>query len=127
MKEKFYKCPICGNTFAVMHDSGVKPICCGKEMVEITANTSDGASEKHVPVVKIDGNKVKVEVGEVMHPMLAEHHIEWVLVVTNKGRHRIMLDVAKPAVVELTLNDDEKVLRVYEYCNLHGLWLKEVA
>lgn len=126
MKEKFYHCSICGNTFAVMHDSGVKPMCCGKVMDEIVANTTDAATEKHVPVVKVENGVCHVEVGEVAHPMTLEHHIAWVLVVTNKGRHRIILDNTKPAVCDIPLASDETVLRVYEYCNLHGLWVKEL-
>ena len=42
-------------------------------LVLLNANTSDAATEKHVPVVTIDGNKVSVIVGEVVHPMLEEH------------------------------------------------------
>lgn len=34
----------------------------------LKANTSDGAAEKHVPVVSVDGNRVEVSVGSVSHP-----------------------------------------------------------
>ena len=30
MEAKFYKCPICGNVFAVIEDSGVVPVCAKK-------------------------------------------------------------------------------------------------
>ena len=30
-------------------------------MVELTANTTDGALEKHVPVLSIDGDKLHVK------------------------------------------------------------------
>lgn len=126
MKEKFYHCPICGNKFAVIVDSGITPICCGQEMELINPNSVDASNEKHVPEVIVKDDVCHVEVGAVPHPMLKEHHIEWILVVTNKGRHRILLDETVPAVVDIPLAKGEKVLRVYEYCNLHGLWVKEL-
>lgn len=126
MKEKFYHCPICGNKFAVMVDSGVTPVCCGQEMELIKANSVDASNEKHVPVVLVKDGVCHVEVGSVAHPMTKEHHIEWILVVTDKGRHRILLEDTLPAVADIPLHKDEKVLRVYEFCNLHGLWVVEL-
>ena len=46
MEAKFYKCPICGNVFAVIEDSGVVPVCCGKPMLHLNAMQTDGAAEK---------------------------------------------------------------------------------
>ena len=34
----------------------------------LKANTSDGAAEKHVPVVSVDGNRVEVSVGSDLIP-----------------------------------------------------------
>ena len=34
---------------------------------ELIANTTDGAHEKHVPVITISGDEVKVAVGSVIH------------------------------------------------------------
>ena len=126
MQEKFYRCPICGNTFGVIKDSGVRPVCCGKEMELYEPNTADAAHEKHLPVVTIVHNICHVEVSTVAHPMIAAHHIDWILVVTNRGRHKISLKVDEPAVVDVPLGEDEEVYRVYANCNLHGLWLTEV-
>ena len=45
----------------------------------------DAAFEKHIPVYTMEGDTaVHVFVGEVEHPMTAEHWIEWVLK-TDKG------------------------------------------
>ena len=82
---KFYKCPHCGNLIAMIKDSSVVPVCCGDQMMELKAGVSDGAFEKHVPVFTIDGCKVKVNVGEVNHPMTAAHLIEWIAIETNQG------------------------------------------
>ena len=66
---KFLKCKICGKIIAVVNDRQVPTICCGEPMEEMIPNTSDGAVEKHVPVCKVEGNVVTVEVGSVEHPM----------------------------------------------------------
>ena len=58
----FYKCEHCGNIIAHIQDSGVRCHCCGEEMKPLVPNTSDGAGEKHVPVVQVDGQTVTVTV-----------------------------------------------------------------
>ena len=50
----FYKCTHCGNIIAYIHDAGVRCICCGEKMQPLVPNTSDGAGEKHVPVISMD-------------------------------------------------------------------------
>ena len=60
MKEpKFYKCAHCGNIITKIEDKGVPVFCCGQKMDELVPNTSDGAGEKHVPVVEVNGKEVK--------------------------------------------------------------------
>ena len=118
---KFYKCEHCGNIVTFVEDKGVPVMCCGQKMTELTANTTDAAQEKHVPVVEQDGDTVKVTVGSVEHPMLEEHFIQWVCLETEKGSQiKYLKPGAKPEAV-FTLNDD-RLVAVYEYCNLHGLW-----
>lgn len=122
---KFYKCDICGNFVEMIKESGAPMTCCGQKMTELIPGTSDGAFEKHVPVYTMDGKKVVVNVGAVSHPMIEAHHIEWVAVETDKGAYRINLKLEMEPKAELTLSDDEKVVGVYAYCNLHGLWKAE--
>ena len=94
-------------------------------MEELTPNTSDGAGEKHVPVIKKDGNKVTVEVGSVAHPMLEAHYIMFVLLETKKGVQRVDLAPDTEPKAEFVLADGDEVVAAYEYCNLHGLWKAE--
>lgn len=123
MKEvKFYRCNHCGNIIEKIIDSKVPVVCCGEKMVELIPNTSDGAGEKHVPVVEINGNNVVVKVGEVDHPMIPAHYIQWIYVVTTNGIMRKDLTSDHAPKAEFVLEENEKVLEVYEYCNLHGLW-----
>ncbi|MDO4377792.1 MAG: desulfoferrodoxin family protein [Erysipelotrichia bacterium] len=122
---KIYRCSICGNIIVKLSDSGVTPTCCGEEMVLLKANTTDGALEKHVPQVKLNENHVEVQIGEVIHPMIETHYIEWVLLETDKGFQVKYLKPQQEPRCCFELGD-EKLLAVYEYCNLHGLWKKEM-
>lgn len=100
-------------------------MCCGQKMKELIPGTSDGAAEKHVPVLSVDGNKVTVTVGSVDHPMIDEHYIEWIAVETAKGAQRKVLNPGEAPRVEFALTDDDALVAVYAYCNLHGLWKAE--
>ena len=95
-------------------------------MSELKANTTDGAVEKHVPVVNIDGNKVEVVVGSTLHPMVEAHYIQWIYLKTDKGVQKKYLSPSDEPKAEIVIGDDEKVIEAYEYCNLHFLWKKEI-
>lgn len=119
---KFYLCKHCKNIISYVNDSGVRVSCCGEEMQEITANTVDASNEKHVPVVSVNGTTVTVKVGEVDHPMLPEHYITWIALETVEGRQRKILSPGEKPEVTFELSANDKVVKAYEYCNLHGLW-----
>ena len=119
---KFFVCKTCGNLVEMIKESGVSMMCCGQNMVELIPGTSDGAVEKHVPVYSVEGNKVAVCVGSVAHPMVAEHYIEWVAIETKKGCQMKKLEPGEAPKAEFMLTDDDGVVAVYAYCNLHGLW-----
>ncbi|MBQ7853960.1 MAG: desulfoferrodoxin [Muribaculaceae bacterium] len=124
MATKFYKCNHCGNVIVKVVDAGVPVVCCGQKMDELIPNTVDASGEKHVPVVTmLDGNRLKVDVGSVAHPMQPEHHIAFIYVETENGGIQVTLKDKPEAVVCL---GDEKPMAVYEYCNLHGLWKTEL-
>ena len=121
---KFYVCEHCGNIVEAVKESGVPVVCCGEPMKELVPGTTDAAVEKHVPVVNVEGNVVKVEVGEVEHPMVEEHFIGWVAIETKKGVQRKYLKPGEKPAVEFVLAEDDELVATYEYCNLHGLWKK---
>ena len=123
---KFYRCDHCGIIVGIVQDGGGTLICCGEPMRALEANTTDAAQEKHVPVVEINGNLVTVSVGSVMHPMMDEHHIAWIALETNQGMHRKELPHTGEPKAVFTLAEGEKPVAAYEYCNLHGLWKKEL-
>lgn len=117
---EIYRCEICGNIVEVANAGAGQLVCCGQPMKLLEGNTSDGALEKHVPVVeKIEGG-YKVSVGSVAHPMLPEHYIQWIELVTPTRILRKHLQPGEePVAVFMT---DEQMVVAREYCNLHGLW-----
>ncbi len=123
---KFYRCEHCGNIVIKLHDSGVPVVCCGQPMTELVPGATDGAYEKHVPAVTVDGSVIKVQVGEVEHPMMEEHYIQFIVLETSTGYQIKNLKAGDKPVAEFTLAAGDKAVAVYEYCNLHGLWVKEV-
>lgn len=122
---KFFVCEVCGNFVEMIKESGAPMSCCGQKMKELVPGTSDGAVEKHVPVCKVEGNKVTVMVGSVEHPMTPEHYIEWIAIETAKGEQRKVLKPEDKPCAEFELSADDSVVAAYAYCNLHGLWKSE--
>ena len=123
-KTKFFICEHCGNIVGMIHSSGVPIVCCGSKMKNLEAGVVEASKEKHIPVVKVNGNTVEVVVGSVLHPMSEEHSILWVYLETDKGGQRKNLTPGTDPVVKFELAD-EKPVAVYAYCNLHGLWKAE--
>lgn len=119
-RNEIYKCEKCGNVVEVLHKGGGTLVCCGEDMKLYNENTKDAAKEKHVPVIeKIDGG-YKVKIGSVEHPMLDEHYIEFIELITENGVIRSNLKPGdKPEAIFKT---DANVVKAREYCNLHGLW-----
>ena len=123
---KFYVCNHCGNIVQYVKNKGVPVVCCGEKMSELIPGTSDGAAEKHVPAVKVDGQKVTVTVGSVEHPMLDVHFIEWVILETEKGFQKVELKPEQAPVAEFIVPEGDRPIAAYEYCNLHGLWKADI-
>ena len=122
MEMKFYRCKKCGQMVAIVEKKGCPIMCCGEPMEEIVAGTSDGALEKHVPVYEVKDNKVYVKVGEVAHPMLEQHYIEWIALQTREGNQRKALKPGDAPEAVFAITDGDEVETVYAYCNLHSLF-----
>ncbi|WP_407428462.1 desulfoferrodoxin [Treponema sp.] len=118
---QFFKCKKCSKILEVVNKGCPVVVCCGEEMTELKANTTDGASEKHVPVIESEGNKILVKVGSAVHPMEDDHYIQWIAIETDKGVQKKFLKPHQDPEAAFTLTD-EKLLAAYEYCNKHSLW-----
>ena len=122
MEQKFYICAHCGNIITKIKDAKVPVVCCGEKMREIIPGTVDASREKHVPVYVVDGNKVCVTVGEVEHPMVAEHYIEWIVLETKEGVQYKYLKPGEAPKACFVIAEGDEVEAVFAYCNLHSLW-----
>ncbi len=119
-KLQIFKCSVCGNIIEVVHAGGGTLVCCGKDMDLIVENTTDAATEKHVPVVeKVDGG-YKVTVGSVAHPMEDAHLIQWIQLIADGTAYRQFLTPGAAAEAVFLVKAENVTVR--EYCNLHGLW-----
>ena len=123
---KFYVCKHCGNIVTYLNNAGVPVSCCGEKMSELIPGTTDAAVEKHVPAVTVDGIVVTVRVGEVTHPMLDVHYIQWIVLQTTHGSIIKYLEPNQEPQATFVLVDGEQAVAAYEYCNLHGLWKKDI-
>lgn len=123
MKQNFLICPHCGKIVATVKGSARPTVCCGKEMVALIPGAVDASKEKHVPIVRQEGNLVNVHVGEVLHPMTPEHSIEWISVETLYGNQRHELSPGDAPTATFALTEGDELKAVYAYCNLHGLWM----
>ena len=120
-KKSIYYCKKCHNLVESLWNGKAPIMCCGEAMQELEGNTVDAAVEKHVPVIERDGNKVKVTVGSVPHPMQKDHYILCIEVLAGDKvyRHDFKEGDTKAEAV-FTIEETDLVAR--EFCNLHGLW-----
>ena len=121
------RCAECGAMIEVLKDCTCSGCCgfscCGKPMELLKENTSDGAVEKHVPVIEAKGNGVLVKVGEIAHPMIEEHYITWIEVTSGSVVMRRQLNPGEPPEAFFEIPYSDKLV-AREYCNKHGLWKK---
>ncbi len=131
MTKNFKICRKCGALIQVLEDCtcsdcGIQ--CCGERVELITPNSQDGSVEKHVPMLHfLDKQTVEVSVGETLHPMQEAHHIAWIMIRTTLGEQVHYLDPHGDPKTTFALSKGEKVLQAISYCNLHGLWQKNLV
>lgn len=121
MKKEFSikKCLTCGATIEVLEDckcDNCGIFCCGKQMIDLKANQSDGAVEKHLPNYEIVGSHIIVSVDHVMHE---EHFIEYIALISENSATKKYLKIGQEAKVVFPYIKGSKL---YSYCNKHGLW-----
>ncbi|MFC1658599.1 desulfoferrodoxin family protein [Candidatus Omnitrophota bacterium] len=124
------KCPVCGapkTSFEEKEDAIKTP----KD-----ANNLTELEKKHIPVITIvkkcglipEGcQDAHVKIGEIQHPMLAEHYITYIdFYIDNEFISRVQLtpDKLNPAAA-LHIKAASGKLTVIEHCNLHGSWVSQ--
>lgn len=123
-KLEIYKCSICGNIVELEHVGGGPLSCCGQLMILQKTESTDGALEKHVPVIEKNGNEYTIRVGSIPHPMIDVHYIEWIEIITENATYRKFLKPGdEPKATFKNIDSDTFIVR--EYCNIHGLYKSE--
>lgn len=122
-KNQIYKCEICGNIVEVLHEGQGELVCCNQLMKILEENTVDAATEKHIPIIEKQENKIKVKIGEVPHPMTEEHYIEFIELIADEKVYRKQLNPNNPPEAEFCIKSSSLTTRAH--CNLHGLWKSE--
>lgn len=122
---KIYKCNVCGNVVEVLDAGQGDLVCCGQPMELQVEKAEDKGKEKHVPVVNVKGNNVRINVGSVPHPMEDTHYIGMIEVLS--GDYVIAsarLSPREEPRAEFCLENlgDPKDIRARIWCNVHGVW-----
>ncbi len=120
---KFYKCKKCGQVMLTINETCEGVTCCGEDITILKAGEVDAAVEKHVPVYELDDNKLMVTVGEVIHPMEEDHYIMFIAYEYKNGYDIVKLNPGEEPKACFTYKGEGTL---YEYCNKHGLWKKDV-
>ncbi len=120
--KEVYRCNVCGNIVTLLSAGPGTLVCCEVPMELLKAEKKDVGPEKHVPIIEKEGNKVKVKVGEVPHPMEEEHYIEWVEISTPDQLYIQFLRPGDLPEAEFPVNLDDKEFTAKSYCNIHGFW-----
>lgn len=122
-KLNIFKCDHCGIIVEVLHGGAGTLVCCNHNMRLLRENTTDASTEKHVPVIEIIPEGIKVSVGTVPHPMQEDHYIEWIEIIADGKSYRQFLKPGDAPEAIFNIKAENIVAR--EHCNLHGLWKSE--
>ena len=124
---KVYRCNKCKKMVVELQGSACPTMCCGEEMELLVANTTDAATEKHVPVCRKEDDKLVVTVGDVIHPMDEDHFIQFVVVDVGAERYAKCFKPGDVPEATFTIGADKIADGVVAeaFCNLHGLWSSE--
>jgi superoxide reductase len=124
------RCPACG--------APGKQFRQNDNVFKESAAKSKEAAVKHIPAVKVnkvcglvpenDCIDVIVRIGETLHPMTAEHHIQFIdCYLDHVYAGRLLLTPAMNPAVIFHLKDKGAKVQIVELCNLHGHWMSEAA
>lgn len=114
-EENAVLCLVTGDKAAVTN-------CFNDKLKELDPSKSEGAGEKHLPMVNVNGTSVTVNVGSVLHPMTKEHSIGWIYLETEQGGQIQYLSPDMTPAAEFILSSGDRAIAAYAYCNLHGFW-----
>lgn len=123
-KLELYKCEICGNLVEVLVPGYGELVCCGQPMQLLTAQTEEAMKgEFHLPVKFInEEGQEEIRVGLKPHPMLPEHHIEFIETISQDGKTSVLRFLEPGEEPKTLVKEGLGKYIAREHCNLHGLW-----
>ena len=119
--KKCLKCGALVKVIADCHCDNCGIDCCGEPMKELRTNSTDGAIEKYKPEYTIENNELIVTVNHVMDE---DHYIMWIKFVYANSEKTFFF---KPGDEIEADSRYEAGMKIYAYCNIHGLWVREVV
>ncbi|MBD3271908.1 MAG: hypothetical protein GF384_05170 [Elusimicrobia bacterium] len=139
-------CKVCGYVAINGHAPEKCPVCWApktafEEKPEALHTDQDKAEKgetekKHIPFIVVQKKcglipegctDVHVKIGEIIHPMQAQHYITKIdFYLNNEYLSRVYLtpDNLQPAA-GLHLKAQSGTISVIEHCNIHGSWIKQ--
>jgi len=96
--------------------------CCEEETIELEPNRDELIVNEHKPKVRRIGNFITIDVGELSHPMINIHFIEFIMIETNEGFQCKQLRPNDKPQVSFLVELEETLINVYVYCSVHGLF-----
>ena len=110
----FYVCPVCGNIIRTTGEALIS--CCGITLPPIIAEEPDEDHLLHVEIVE-DEYYVTID-----HPMTKNHYISFLAAVSDDRLQLVKLYPEAGAEARFKIGH---VIRIYAYCNRHGLFQKK--
>lgn len=120
---QIFRCRRCGNIIVHLRDTGAPVVCCGANMELLVPSFVDNFAEKHVPVLRREGDRLTVKVGRIVHPMVEDHYIQWILLQQENGFQLRWLNPDDAPSCVFKLNEENSPVHVFAFCNVHGLWM----
>ena len=124
MTEKFeiFRCNVCKTVIEILKGGAGELVCCNESMELITAKDEETKKKKHKPVITSENQNIKIRVGEILHPMTKEHHIDFIEAISLDGKYiyRKYLDFEEQPEMEFFCKTTKMKSR--ELCNIHGLF-----
>lgn len=116
LKSVCYVCPVCGNGILALGQAVVS--CCGITLPEVVPEEAD--EEHAISCVSDDGEYF----ASVDHPMQKDHYITCLIAVSYNEVQYVKLYPEGEATARFRMN---RVMRIYAYCNRHGMFKIEVG
>ncbi len=114
------RCPVCGIVVETLHAGAGALVCCGMpmQMLELRAGGDNG--REHALAIARTGNSYKVHVGSHVHPMEAQHYIEWIELIADGQTYRLFLRPGGQARAAFRVKAEQVSARAL--CSVHGLY-----